>query len=505
MLKIKNKHIVLSISLFVIGFIIIWGLLPESWLGTYSLHNVMEITNAFILDKFGWYYSLFLSAGLILVIYFIFSKYGSIKLGKNEDSPQFSYLAWLSMLFSAGMGIGLVFYGISEPLSHLHSPLVNGMTENESIQFAMTYSFFHWGLQPWAIYSIVALIIAYFTFRKGKSYLISSCVTPIFRTSSLSKTNNAVDIFAILATVFGIIPSIGIGAQQISGGLSYLFPVISNTLSLQLTIIIVFTFLFLISAQTGLKRGIKYLSNINISLAAVLLLFVLIAGPTMFIMDFFTTILGSYLQQLPQLSLSLNPLNPEGAAYIQDWTIFYWGWWISWTPFVGIFIARISKGRTIREFLSGVVIVPTFICMFWFTVFGGASIYIDKFMDGSVAEQIAANGNEIGLFALLEHFHFSSITTIAGMVLIAIFFITSADSATFVISMLSSNGSLNPPSGIKFLWGIILAALSCILLMIGGLASLQTMAIIGALPFSFIIIWMVISFIKSIKEEKIQP
>nr|WP_328820888.1 BCCT family transporter [Peribacillus faecalis] len=504
MLKIKNKNIVLSVSLSVIGIIIVWGLIPESWLGSYSLHNVMGNTNSFILKKFGWYYSLFLAAGLILVIYLIFSKYGSIKLGKDNDSPQFSYLTWLSMLFSAGMGIGLVFFGISEPLSHLNSPLSDGMSENERIRFAMIYSFFHWGLQPWAIYSIVALIIAYFTFRKGKSYLISSCVTPLFRTSSSSKTNNAVDIFAILATVFGIIPSIGIGAQQISGGLSYLFPKIDNTLSLQLIIIIVFTFLFLYSAQSGLKRGIKYLSNINVFLAAFLLLFVLFSGPTMFIMDFFTTILGSYIQQLPQMSLRLNPLNPEGAAYIQDWTIFYWGWWISWTPFVGIFIARISKGRTIREFLSGVVIVPSLICMFWFTVFGGASIYIDKFMDGSVAEQIAANGNEIGLFALLEHFHFSSFTTILGMILIAIFFITSADSATFVVSMLSSDGSLNPPNKVKFLWGIVLSLLACVLLVIGGLSSLQTAAIIGALPFSFIIIWMVISFIQSLKEEKLQ-
>ena len=504
MLNIKNKHTVLLVSLIAIGFIIVWGIIPEEWLGNFSIQNVMNTVNVFILESFGWYYTLLLSATVILVIYFTFSKYGSIKLGKDDDTPQFNFLTWLAMLFSAGMGIGLIFYGISEPLTHLTSPLVKGMSENESIRFAMTYSFFHWGLHPWAIYSIVALIIAYFTFRKGKSSLISSSVTPLFKTSSSSLAGNIVDIFAVLATVFGIIPTIGIGAQQISGGLSYLFPSIENTLPLQLIIIIIFTFLFLISAQSGLKRGIKYLSNINIGIAITLLIFVLFQGPTIFIMDFFTTLLGSYLQQLPGMALRLNPLNPEGATYIQNWTIFYWGWWISWTPFVGIFIARISKGRTIKEFLIGVVLVPTLICLFWFTVFGGTSLYLDKFANGTISEQIAANGNEIGIFALLEHFHFSSFTTLLGMLSISIFFVTSADSATFVISMLSSNGSLNPPNRIKLLWGITIASLACILLSIGGLSSLQTAAIIGAFPFSIIIILMIVSFIKSLHEEKVQ-
>ncbi|MFS0781358.1 BCCT family transporter [Bacillus sp. 1P06AnD] len=500
---IKKKHTVLLVSVSIIALFIIWGLLPGNIAGKFSLERTMSAGNSFLLEKFGWFYSLLMTSIVILAIYFSVSKYGKIRLGKDEDRPEFGYVTWLSMLFAAGMGIGLVFYGISEPIAHMDSPLTDGQSEADKMRFAMRYSFLNWGIHPWAIYAIAAMIIAYFTFRKGKSGTISSTVTPLFKTSSSSVIGRIVDILSVLAIVFGVIPTIGIGAQQIAGGLSYLIPSIHNTTGFQVILIGVFTVVFLLSAQTGIKRGIKYLSNFNIMLAALLLFFVLFAGPTLFILDFFTTSLGKYIQTLPEMSLKLNPLNHDESSYIRSWTIFYWGWWISWTPFVANFIARISKGRTIREFISGVVLVPALIGTFWFAVFGGTSLHLDMFSGGNIASEIASNGPEVGLFALLGQLPFAQITQALGVVLVAAFFITSADSATYVVAMQTSNGSLNPSNRLKLSWGIIISALSMILLGAGGLDALQTTALVGAFPFAFVIVLMIASFMREIKKEKI--
>lgn len=470
-------------------------------LGSFSLGNLAAIANDFILEKFGWFYSLLMTAIVLLAIYLAFSKYGKIKLGKDDDKPEFSFISWLAMLFGAGMGIGLVFYGISEPFSHVQSPLTENPGSDDSIRFAMRYSFFHWGIHPWALYAVGALTIAYFTYRKGYSGTISSTVTPLFKASSSSPLGRIIDILSVIAIVFGIVPTIGIGAQQIAGGLSYLLPQVENTTTLQIVLIAIFTVLFLVSAQTGLKRGIKYLSNINITLALIILLFVLFFGPTLFILNFFTSNIGSYIQNLPEMSLRLNPLNEEGAQYIRNWTIFYWGWWISWTPFVASFIARISKGRTIRGFIFGVVLVPSLISVFWFSVLGGGSLHIDLFQGGEIASQIASNGQEIGLFALFSNLPLTELMTFIGISLIATFFITSADSATFVIASQTSGGSLTPPSRLKMIWGITISLLAIILLKTGGLSALQTAALVGALPFSFVLILMLISLMKALNDE----
>lgn len=490
-------------SLGILVLFIMWGLIPESIMGNFSLEHVMLVGNDFLLEKFGWFYSILLTVVLGLALYFSVSKYGKLRLGKDNDRPEFNYLTWLSMLFAAGMGIGLVFYGTSEPIMHMNAPMTEGATKEEQMAFAMRYSFFHWGVHPWAIYAVAALIIAYFTFRKGKSGTISSTVTPLFKTSSSSVIGRVIDILSILAIVFGVIPTIGIGAQQIAGGLNYLIPQIQNTVGLQVTLIAVFGAAFMLSAQTGLKRGIKYLSNLNILLAALLLLFVLFAGPTLFIMDFFTTTLGNYIQALPGMTLNLNPLSEDGSSYIRSWTIFYWGWWISWTPFVASFIARISKGRTIREFIGGVVLIPALIGTFWFSVFGGTALYQDKLNDGAIASEIATKGQEVGLFAMLGNLPFPEVTSIMGVLLIAAFFITSADSATYVVSMQSTNGNMAPSNRIKLIWGIIITVLAIILLSAGGLNALQATALVGAFPFAFVIILMIVSFIRELKKEQI--
>jgi glycine betaine transporter len=499
----RKKNNVLFISLSITVLFIIWGITPVNWLGNYSLANVTSFMNQYILQNFGWFYSLLMVTLVVLAFYLAFSKIGNIRLGDDNDRPEFSYPTWLAMLFGAGMGIGLIFFGIAEPISHLYTPVTGDPATQESARLAMRYSFFHWGLHPWALYSITALAIAYFTFRKKKQGTISATIQPLFKNASTSSfVCQTVDILAILAIVFGIVPTIGIGAQQLSAGLSYVFPTIENTLSTQLIIIVFVTVLYLLSAQTGLQRGIKYLSNANIVLAIILLLFVLVMGPTTFIMDYFTTTLGTYLQNLPSMSLSLSPFNGEQAQWIQNWTIFYWGWWISWTPFVGSFIARISKGRTIREFIVGVMITPTLLCLLWFATFGGTAIHLDLFSNVGLGQEIAEKGNEIGIFALLQHLPLPGVLTIVTLFLIATFFVTSADSATYIVAMQSSNGHLIPSNRMKLLWGITISLVAATLLNTGGLTALQTTAIIAAFPFSFVVILMVISLMKEVHKER---
>ncbi|WP_242145039.1 MULTISPECIES: BCCT family transporter [unclassified Bacillus cereus group] len=500
---IKRKNSVFYISILLTTLFIIWGVIPASWIQGYDLQSVTSSLNSFILNKFGWFYSLLMTTMIILAAYLAFSKYGSIRLGKDDEKPKYSYLSWLAMLFGAGMGVGLLFYGIAEPISHFGSPLTGEPGTEQSARLAMKYSFFHWGLFPWSLYAMVALTIAYFTFRMQKGSTIGATVTPLFNRSKNSPIGKTVDILAVLATVFGIVPSVGIGAQQIAGGLNYLFPSIHNTIGTQLILIAIFTILYLTSAQTGLDRGIKYLSNLNFSLAGILLVSFLFLGPTVFIMKYFTSTIGSYIGSLPSMGLELGAFSKNSSSWIENWTIFYWGWWISWSPFVGTFIARVSRGRTIREFIFGVVLIPTLICTFWFTVFGGTAIHMEMFQSLGIADEIAKNGTEIGLFAVISHLPFSTFLTIISLVLIATFFVTSADSATFVVSMQTSNGSLSPKNHLKLIWGLTIAVIAAILLQAGGLSALQIAAIIAALPFSFVVILMITSLFKALRQEKV--
>ncbi|MCA9457250.1 MAG: BCCT family transporter [Nitrospira sp.] len=490
---LKSTTLVFNISCAMAFFLLLWGAIAPEHLG--------KITGTFqtaLLDSFGWLYVLAATGFLVCAFCLIFSRWGDIPLGPDGAEAEFPLHTWFAMLFCAGMGIGLVFWGVAEPTSHFHDPPIGEGGTPQAARLALQYSFFHWGLHPWGIYTMVGMALAYFQFRKGRPGLFSSGCQPVLGRYATGGLGTTVDIIAVFATVFGVATSLGFGAVQISGGLSYVFAM-PNTLTTQLTVIAIVTVLFMLSAQTGLQRGIKYLSNINMILALTLLLFLLFLGPTHFIMTVFPSTFGHYIQNLPTMSLNLAPFRD--STWIHNWTLFYWAWWIAWAPFVGTFIARISKGRTVRQFVLGVLLVPSLFCAFWFTVFGGTGIALELFQDTSLKAIMETHGIEVLLFTVLEQYPMGTAMSLIAIFLIGTFFITSADSATFVLGTLTTNGSLNPPNRIKFTWGIIQSLSAAILLWSGGLKGLQTGAILAAFPFVFVIIILIISLLKSFKEE----
>ncbi|MFD1888253.1 glycine betaine uptake BCCT transporter [Paenibacillus wenxiniae] len=465
-----------------------------------AFEDVTANTEAFITNTFGWYYLIIVTAFVAICLYLMISPVGKIKLGKPEDQPEFSRPTWVAMLFSAGVGIGLVFYGTAEPISHyaLQSPTGETGT-SAAVRDAMQYTFFHWGIHAWAVYGLVGLSLAYFMFRRGNAGLISATLRPILGKYATGKFGKAIDIVAVLATVIGVSTSLGFGAVQINGGLSFLYGIPSSFIS-QFIIIIIVTVMFLGSALSGLDKGIRILSNVNMILAGALLLLVFIFGPTLFTLNLFTDTIGKYLQNFINMSFRLAPLNSENRQWINTWTIFYWAWWIAWSPFVGIFIARVSKGRTIREFVAYVLLAPSIISFIWFSVFGGSAIALER----SGTKLISALTTEQSLFGVLSTFPFASAISLLAIGLIAIFFITSADSGTFVLGMMTTNGSQNPSNLLKVIWGLLLTAIALVLLYSGGLQALQNTMIIAALPFSFVIVMMAVSLLKVLNQEASQ-
>ncbi|MFC4556963.1 BCCT family transporter [Virgibacillus kekensis] len=496
----KKVTRVFYISSIVAILFVLWGLIPADVWPNANLDTVTTAIQGYIVEKFGWFYLISATGFLGFAIYLIFSKYGNIKLGKPGEKPEYSYLTWFAMLFSAGMGIGLVFWGAAEPLSHYHTPPFGEPGSEEAAKTAVRYSFFHWGLHPWAIYATIALALAYFKFRRQAPGLVSSILKPLFGPKIRGGWGTLVDFIVVFATIFGVATSLGFGAIQIAGGFSYVFG-FDPTFTLQFVIILIVTVLYMLSAMTGLNKGIKYLSNTNIVLAIALMLFLLFTGPTTYIMNLFTTTFGSYIQNFPGMSFRMTPFNTEDS-WIQDWTIFYWAWWIAWAPFVGTFIARVSKGRTIREFVLGVLLVPTIFGALWFSVFGGSALNLEHFQDAGLQQLISEyGGTEVALFAVLEQFPLGTVMSIIAILLISTFFITSADSATFVLGMQTTGGSLYPPNIVKFIWGILQSGAAAVLLWQGGLGALQTASIIAAFPFTIIMILVVISLVKAFKEE----
>ncbi len=493
MIKLKGTSTVFPVSLVLAAVFLTYGFVDPKGLAAISSSIQQRL-----LDTFGWFYLLSVSGFLACTLPLIFSRYGDVRLGQEGDEPEYRLITWFAMLFCAGMGIGLVFWGVAEPSLHYHEPPSGPGGTPEAARAALRYSFLHWGLHPWAIYTMIGLSLAYIQFRKGRRGLISESCRPILGRWVDSAAGLTIDTLAVIATVFGVATSLGFGAMQINGGLSYLTGM-PNTIATQLLLIVAVTVLFMVSAQTGLQRGIKYLSNINLVLALLLLGFLFIVGPTKFLMNVFTSTLGSYLQELPRMSLHLGPF--EGGAWIEDWTLFYWAWWIAWAPFVGTFIARISKGRTVREFALGVLLVPTLFCAFWFSVFGGTAISLEMFDGVAVKEVIDAKGKEVALFTVLDRFPLSALTSTLAIFLIATFFITSADSATFVLGTFTTNGDLNPPNAVKFTWGIIQSLTAGVLLFSGGLKGLQTASILAAFPFAIVMILMIAALFKSLNHE----
>ena len=485
---------VLFLSVAAIAAFVLWGLLSPASLGAAASAAV-----SFTTTNFGWYYLLAVLVFLLFCAFLALSRYGAVKLGRDDEAPEFSTLSWFAMLFSAGMGIGLVFWGVAEPVSHYLIP-PGGLTPEtpEAARAALKYSFFHWGLHPWAIYSVVALSIAYFSFRRGEATLISRTFRPLLGARVEGPLGQLIDVLAIIATVFGVAASLGFGAVQINSGLNSAFGVPVGVPT-QLTIIGVVTVLFLLSASTGLSRGIQLLSNTNVILAGLLMAAVFVLGPTVFLLDTFTTSVGGYVQDLISLSTRLTPFT--GDTWVGGWTIFYWAWWIAWAPFVGLFIARVSRGRTIKEFVAGVLLVPTLVSFVWFTVFGGSALKQE--LSGAGASIAAATQADAStaLFALLGTLPLGGGLAILATLLIASFFITSADSATYVLGMQSSQGDPNPGNGVKLTWGVLQALIAVALLLSGGLAGLQSASVLAALPFSLIMLGMCWSLYRGLLEE----
>lgn len=497
----KKVTKVFTISAILALIFVVWGALAPK-----NLDAVSNAVQGFLQDQFSWFYLISATLFLVFAIAMAFSKYGDIRLGKDDEKPEYSTFSWFAMLFSAGMGIGLVFWGVAEPISHFHNPPFGDGQTQEAATNALRFSFFHWGLHPWGVYALIAMALAYFKFRKDAPGTISATFYPLLGEKIKGPIGKTIDIIAVFATVFGVATSLGLGAIQINGGFSYLFDSIPISFWVQLLIILCVTILFMASAISGLGRGIKWLSNINIVIAILLMLFVLVFGPTRFLLEVFTSTFGSYAENLPEMSFRLNPFSESGTSWIHNWTIFYWAWWIAWSPFVGTFIARVSRGRTIREFIIVVLVVPTVFSALWFGVFGGAGIHMEALGNADIWQAMGQGDHEeFALFDLLSHLPLSTVASFLAIVLISTFFITSADSATFVLGMQTTNGMLNPPTVVKLVWGIIQSASAAVLLWSGGLEALQTASIVSAFPFAIILLFMMFSLYKGLKSEFKEP
>lgn len=489
-------NIVFYLSVIIVGLFVIWGIVsPE------HLDHTTSTAFSYITDTFGWFYLVVTFIFLVFALYAAFGPYGKIKLGKKDDDPDYPFFTWLAMLFSAGMGIGLVFWGVAEPLMHYTEP-PEGVTPETitAAQIGLRYTFFHWGLHPWAIYAVVGMSLAYTQFRKDEAGLISATFRPLIGDAVKGPIGKIIDILAVIATAAGVATSLGLGAMQINGGLSHLID-LPNSAGSQIGIILVVTVLFMVSAVTGLDRGIKILSNVNLSLASLLLLFVLMAGSTIFLIDTFTTTLGSYIGNIIPMSFRLTPFS--SGEWVGAWTLFYWAWWIAWAPFVGTFIARVSKGRTIREFVLTVMIVPTLLGGLWFAVFGGSSLHLQMEEGVNLAQAVREN-MEAALFVTLDQFPFGTVLSILATALIVTFFVTSADSATFVLGMLTSKGALQPRAYVKIIWGFLISGIAAVLLLSGGLEGLQTASFMAALPFAIVMLFMIVSLNRTLKAEVIK-
>ncbi|MER2135037.1 MAG: BCCT family transporter [Arthrobacter sp.] len=456
-----------------------------------------------VIRWFGWYYVAAIAIFVVFALWIGLSRYGDIKLGKDDDEPEFSMRSWFSLLFAAGMGIGLVFFGVAEPLNHFAAPRpgVDG-SPIQLAQQALTQTYLHWGLHAWAIYVVVGVSIAYAVHRRGRPISIRWTLEPLLGKRRVSGGwGNLIDVVALVGTLFGVATSLGLGVLQISAGLEEA-NILQATQMTQVGLILCITTLTIASLVSGVGKGMKWLSNINLALAGLLLLFVLFAGPTLFLLREFVQSIGNYLQNV--IGLTFNTLafsGTEGEAWQAAWTTFYWGWWISWAPFVGIFIARVSKGRTVRQFVAGVLLVPSIVGFLWFAVLGGTAIHRELFGEGGLVGADGTVDTEGSLFGMLGGLPGGTALTIGAIVLIAIFFITSADSGALVTGMLSTGGDVEPKTWIRIFWALSAAAVAIALLLANGLEAIQTAAILTAVPFSVVILLMCVATAKAFHQE----
>jgi glycine betaine transporter len=485
---------VFGVSLVIAALFVGWGVLAND-----SLSTAASEALAWTISGFGWVFVLASLGFVVLSVVLAVSRFGQVRLGGDDERPEFRTVSWVAMMFSAGMGIGLMFFGAAEPLYHLTSPppMVDVQPNTaDAAETAMEYSFFHWAFHPWAMYAVVGLALAYFAFRKGRAVLVSSAFFPLIGERAAGGPGRAIDILAIFATLFGSATSLGLGALQINSGLSQLSDLPGST-AIAVGIIAALTAAFVVSAVTGVHRGIQFLSNTNMVLAVLLLAFLFVVGPTIFILNTFTESVGDYLGGFVPLSFTAGAFG--GTAWLSAWTIFYWAWWISWTPFVGTFIARISRGRTIREFVLGVILVPSLVSFVWFSVMGGTAIDL-QLRGVDFGDELAA-GEEVALFAVLRNFPGFTVSALLVIVLVALFFVSGADAASVVMGMLSSHGSLEPRVWVTVLWGTLTGAVAIMLLLAGGLDALRTLCILAAFPFMFVMLGVGVGLYRELQKE----
>jgi choline/glycine/proline betaine transport protein len=454
-----------------------------------------------IVESFGWFYLLAVGVFLIFSLGLAISSYGAIKLGPDHSEPDYGYTSWFAMLFSAGMGIGLLFYGVAEPIMHFASPPVGEAGTVEAARHAMSITFFHWGLHAWAIYAVVGLSLAYFGFRHNLPLTIRSALYPLIGERIYGPIGHVVDIFAVLGTMFGIATSLGLGVLQINAGLNYLFD-LPVSVPLQIGLIALITLLATVSVVAGLDAGIKRLSVLNLGLAVLLLLFVLLAGPTLFLLQSLVQNTGQYLSEVVDMTFNLYAYEPN--SWIGGWTLFYWGWWIAWSPFVGMFIARVSRGRTIREFVLGVLFVPVGFTFMWMTFFGGTALHMELGELSGVITGAVAENVPIAIFTMFEQMPLSMISSGVATLLVVTFFVTSSDSGSLVIDTITSGGHPKPPVWQRIFWAVTEGLVASVLLLAGGLAALQTAAIAGALPFVMVMLVICYGLYKGLRMEGIK-
>ena len=459
--------------------------------------SILDVVKTWIFVNLNWVYVWSVTIFVIFLLVLTFSKYGAKRLGDDNEKPEHSFFSWISMLFAAGMGIGLMYFGVAEPMSHYTEKAFSGLDQVQRSKNAKLYTFFHWGIHAWAVYGIVGLSLAYFTFRYKLPLSLRSCFYPILKNKINGAPGDAIDTFALCSTFFGITTTLGFGVVQLNAGLVEVGFLKDTGFWYQAGIVFVIMLISVISATSGVNKGVKYLSQLNIVGAVTLMIFILILGPTVFLLGSFSEGIGNYLTQFFTLTFNTHAYEEATQPWFFNWTILYWAWWISWSPYVGLFIARISRGRTIREFIGAVLIIPTFFNFLWMTVFGNSATWLDR-TRGGVLSSIVENTDKL-LFEFLGQFPLSSITSLLAILIIFIFFITSADSGIIVMDNIASNNAKKSPKWQLIFWGLLLGLLSLVLLNAGGLQSLQTMTLITALPFSLIMCMFCYSLIVGLR------
>lgn len=493
----KNKgSVVFYVSLVLIAIMAVWSVAFNE-----SFTAVSNAAFTFLTTDFGWLYLLAMIVFLVFIVYVAFGRYGKVRLGGDDSKPEYSNMTWFGLLFGCGMGVGLVFWGVAEPLSHYLNPKGMEGGTPEAADFAMKSFFTHWGILPWANYAVIGLALAYFMFRKNKKGLVSSILEPLIGERLANGwLGKLVDILAVFATVAGVVTSLGLGTLQINAGFNRLFG-IPVSLLVQIIIIVVVSVLYIGSAVSGIDKGIKIISDTNLYVAIGLMVVCFLVGPKIEVLNSFVNGIGQYIGDFIPDAMGINAYGDNG--WLGSWRLFYWAWFIAWAPFVGVFIARISKGRTIREFVLGVVLVPAAASCIWGAVFGSMGINLGE--KGILAieqlKEIAATP-EVGLFVVLQEYPLGFLLSIVAIISLCAFFITSANSGVYVLSMLTTNGDINPPNSKKILWGIIQSVMAIGLLMAGGLKPLQTISLAAAFPFIFIMFAACAAFIKAIRKEK---